>query len=91
MVVSRTRVSELLKSFNGKAFTIHFIKKNGKRRSLNGRLGVTKGVKGVRPSDQMSKHMVVYDLQNRGFRKVDLETVEFVLGKGEIFYVESST
>ena len=72
---------------NGKIFSATFEKKDGTIRTINCRHNVRKGVKGVGYSfDPMSKGLLsVYDMQNDGFRFINLEKLVEAKVNGEIF------
>lgn len=72
---------------NGKIFSATFEKKDGTIRTINCRRNVRKGVKGVGYSfDPMSKGLLsVYDMQNDGFRFINLEKLVEAKVNGEIF------
>ena len=63
-------------------FSIEFIKSDGSKRILNGRLGVTKHLKGGANCNDIFKHLTVFDVQNQGYRNVDLASVEAVNAHG---------
>ena len=63
-------------------FSIEFIKSDGSKRILNGRLGVTKHLKGGTDCNDMFKHLTVFDVQKQGYRNVDLASVEAVNAHG---------
>jgi hypothetical protein len=44
--ISRTNLKSMLKHTAGKFFNVKFLKKDGSKRSLTGRLGVTSHLKG---------------------------------------------
>lgn len=75
----------LEKAKNGRVFAVDFIKKDGTPRTMNARLGVKKGVKGVgqkfNPSDYQL--LTVFDMQKNAFRMIGLETVTRVTIGGE--------
>ena len=57
----------LLRKTNGRFFGVVFTKKNGGKRRLNGKFC----------QDQNgNRHLLVWDAQKRGFRKVDTSTIE---------------
>jgi len=64
----------------GRFVSIDFVKQDGSDRSLNGRLGVRKHLKGgtstVAGADK--PYLVVYDVQSKGYRAVNLDTVSEV-------------
>lgn len=72
---------------NGKIFSATFEKKDGTIRTINCRRNVSKGVKGVGYSfDPTSKGLLsVYDMQSKGFRFINLETLVEAKVNGEIF------
>ncbi len=64
------------KARSGQFFTIEFIKRTtGEHRTMNARLGVKAYVSGVgRTFDPKQKNLLgVYDMQNHGYRMVNLE------------------
>ena len=83
-----SKITKFLKATNnGKIFSATFEKKDGTIRTINCRRNVSKGVKGVGHSfDPMSKGLLsVYDMQSKGFRFINLETLVEAKVNGEIF------
>lgn len=72
-------VDKILKS-NGKFFTVTFIKKDGSVRKLNGRLGVTKYLRGGDSTLDKNKFITVYDMKSEGYRAINKETILDVVG-----------
>jgi len=75
------------KKSNGTFFSCHFIKKNGEYRKMVARLGVTKGVKGIgRSYDEVKEYnlLTVYDVQKKGFRRIQLGSIKHLQVKGEL-------
>lgn len=70
-------INELINSTKGKFFTATFTKKDGTKRRLTGRTGVSKGVKGTglkfTPSDKNLQ--VVWSCDAQSFRMINLETI----------------
>jgi len=66
-------------------FSVTFTKKNGEERTLNGRLGVKKHLKGGEKSynDDDFNYLTVYDVQNNGYRTVNLDTVSSIKVNGK--------
>ncbi len=67
-----------------KFFTVTFYKADGKPRTLNGRLGVTKHTKRYNKSvteyhrntlENPSKYLIVYDVHAKGYRNVDVTNI----------------
>lgn len=73
------KVERILNS-NGKIFTVTFVKKDGSIRVLNGRLGVTKHLKGGACTIDKDKFIIVYDLKSEGYRAIDKDAILDVVG-----------
>ena len=72
-------IEKILNS-NGKIFTVEFIKKDGSLRTLNGRLGVTKHLKGGTSTLNPDKFITVFDLKTKAYRAVNKFTILLVKG-----------
>jgi len=68
-------LATVIEGSNGRFFTVEFIKKDGSTRILNGRLGVEKYLKGGDCTIDRSKFVIVYDIQAKGYRAVNRETI----------------
>jgi hypothetical protein len=68
----------------GKFLTVTFVKKNGEIRVLNGRLGVTKHLKGGKCTLDKSKFIIIYDQQNAGYRSINRESILSVSCQGVV-------
>lgn len=67
------------KSVGSKFFVVEFIKADGTLRKMNARLGVKKGVNGVgRKFEDKEHQLTVYDVQNKGYRIINLETLKTI-------------
>lgn len=68
---------ERLKSFvsNGKIFSVTFIKKNGEERTMLARTGVTKHLKGGKRTNHNIDQLVVWSMQDNGYRTINLDTI----------------
>jgi len=73
-----TKQELLRKKLGGKFFTVVFTKKDGSERLLNGRLGVTKHLRGGEKgySDADFNALTVFDVQAKGYRTVKLDKVK---------------
>jgi hypothetical protein len=58
-----------------KFFTVEFVKSDGTSRKINGRLGVEKHKKGGRDCNDAEKYLTVFDIENHGYRNVNLDTI----------------
>ena len=87
-ILIMSKISKFVEATNnGKIFSATFEKKDGTIRTINCRRNVRKGVKGVGYSfDPMSRGLLsVYDMQNDGFRFINLEKLVEAKVNGEIF------
>jgi ABC-type transporter MlaC component len=86
--IDKNKAIELMSQTNGKTFSAIFTKKDGSERHMNCRTGVSKGVKGVGLSyDAASKGLFkVYDMQSKGFRMININTIK-ALQINKEFYV----
>ena len=71
---------ERILSSNGKIFSVEFIKKDGTKRLMNCRLGVTKYLKGGSSTLNPEKFITVYDLQSEGYRAINKDSIINVKG-----------
>ena len=90
--IMRHHVEPLIRSLNakGQIFGVKFFKKDGTARTMCARLGVSKGVKGVGKSwgrDTHPQYVTVFDMAKDDFRHVNLDTVQSVTSKGNVYYV----
>ena len=68
-------LSKVIECSEGRFFTVEFVKKDGSTRILNGRLGVEKYLKGGDCTIDRTKFVIVYDVQSKGYRAVNRETI----------------
>lgn len=67
--------AQMIEQSNGKMVTVTFIKQDGSTRILNGRLGVKKYLKGGKSSVDANEYISIYDVQNKGYRSVNRNTI----------------
>lgn len=67
--------ASMIEQSNGKMVTVTFIKQDGSTRILNGRLGVKKYLKGGKLSTNTDEYINIYDVQNKGYRSVNRNTI----------------
>lgn len=90
MQISKVVAVEMINKSKGKIFTAKFIKKNGKVRTMNCRIGVSKGVngKGMAYNPSLKGLKPVFDMQNKEWRSINLETIsELSIGKQKYIVV----
>lgn len=70
--ISMLEAIQKIKADHKKIFSAQFIKKDGTRRAMICRLGVTKGVKGVGMSYNPADHNIitVFDMRKNAFRSI---------------------
>jgi hypothetical protein len=72
-------ITYLILGNQGKIFTVTYKKKDGTIRKLNGRLGVHFGKKLAKPTTSNHyQYIVVYDMQKKAYRNVNVTTVQSV-------------
>jgi len=67
--------ANMIDQSNGKMVTVTFIKQDGSTRILNGRLGVKKYLKGGKLNVDTNEYISIYDVQNKGYRSVNRNTI----------------
>jgi hypothetical protein len=76
------KLSDLIMNSGGKFVTVTFIKKDGTERVLNGRLGVTKHLKGGVSTLNPDQYITIFDIQKGGYRAINRETIKSVTIEG---------
>lgn len=76
----RTAIAET----RGKIFSIVFVKKDNTQRRMLARTGVRKYLSGGESKLNPEKFITVYDLQNKGYRAVNVDTVQQIKFKNKI-------
>lgn len=89
--VSKTEAIDLIRSSNGKFVTVTFKNKKGFETTVNGRTGVTKGVKGTgkTPNVGAMGYIRLYTNKEGNWRLVDTRTIISGKASGESFKVNS--
>ena len=79
-------VKDLIIGTKGRIFVCEFIKKDKSVRRMLCRLGVKRGLTGAGARYEKENLITVYDMTNKGFRNINIETVKsFKCGKVEWF------
>jgi len=93
-VITPKQAEDLIKGTKGHLFGVTFQKKDNTERNMVARLGVRKGVKGVkdfREQDERFGYIRAYDFNaddKGGFRLINLATLTRVKYKGTTYIVE---
>lgn len=82
-------LKDMINNTNGKIFTVTFRKKDGSLREMNARMGVQKHLRSdgkvASTTSHISKYATVYDMKAKGYRNINLETLEkFKCGDKEV-------
>ena len=75
-------LDEIILNSGGKFVTVTFTKKDGSLRTLTGRMGVTKHLKGGVSTLNADQYVTIYDIQNNGYRAVNRSTIQSVKCEG---------
>jgi len=75
-------LDDLILSSGGKFVSVTFVKKDGSLRTLTGRLGVTKHLKGGVSTLDPNQYITIFDVVNKGYRAVNRETIQSVTFEG---------
>ena len=79
-------IKQISEELGSKFFDITFIKKDGTTRSINGRLGVKKGLHGgVRTTDP-DKYLIVWSMKDQGYRNIAMDKVLRIALSGKVIY-----
>jgi len=79
---SSKALASLIEKSKGKMLTVTFVKQDGTERTLNGRMGVTKYIKGSSLKKNSTEYITIYDVQNKGYRSVNRDTIVAVRCEG---------
>lgn len=79
---SSKALASLIEKSNGKMLTVTFVKQDGTERVINGRLGVRKYIKGSSLKKISDDYITMYDVQNKGYRSVNRNTILAVRCEG---------
>ena len=66
----------MIKSSKGKFFSAEFIKSDGSKRKIVARVGCHIGVKGTSNRKQKDRLITVYEPKVKGYRTINLETLQ---------------
>ena len=87
--LARVHVEKVINNTSGKFFTAVFEKKDGSTRAMTARLGVTSYLQGgenkvAKPSNS---YKTVYDVQAKGYRTLNLGTLQELRANGVTYKV----
>ena len=73
---SSDELKAMIKSTKGRFFSAEFIKANGSKRKIIARVGCHIGVKGVGRKNIKESLVTVYEPKVKGYRTINLETLQ---------------
>ena len=93
MKIDTKDVVKIINSSKGRFFSAIFIKKDGTLRTMNCRLGVKKYLKGgeLRFSPSKKGLVVVFDVDKKEYRMININTTQSLKVNGEEYYVNSNS
>jgi hypothetical protein len=68
-------LDELILGSAGRFVTVVFEKKDGSIRTLTGRMGVTKWLKGGKSTLDAEQYITIYDVVNKGYRAINRDSI----------------
>ena len=81
-------VRSMIESTNGHVFGAKFVKKTGGERVMNCRIGVTSKLKGgVSTTAHKPNLVTVYDMVNKGYRSINLDTLKSLTIDGKTYNI----
>jgi len=91
MKISKVTAKGLIQNSKGRIFTAKFTKKDNSSRVMNCRIGVKKGQTGVGLKYNPNEYNLipVYDMQDKGYRMINVDTVQSLVMNNETYEVES--
>lgn len=80
------KTNEIKKLVGSKIFSVIFIKKNGEERKMHCKVGVKKYLSGGQKTydDVQANHLTVFDLKNRAYKTVNLNTLKQIKANGKV-------
>ena len=87
--INKREILNLLKDNKNLIFSVVFLKKNGELRPMTCKLGVKKHLKGgkLTYNPMERNNLIVFDMQKKDYRTVNLDTLMTINMKGEDYYV----
>ena len=90
--LNREQLKYILKNSKGKIMTIAYRKKDGTLRTINTRTGVKKDItgKGLTYNPDEYGYVILWDLNKKAYRTVNVNTVTTLKGGGEIYKIQEN-
>ena len=88
MIIKKKLAKKMIYDLHGKVFGATFIKKDGSIRNINCRTGVVKHLKGGEKRYNYDNLLCVYDMQNKGYRTINIDTLKQLRTGGNTYHIE---
>ncbi len=88
MIIKKKLAKKMIHDLHGKVFGATFIKKDGSIRNINCRTGVAKYLKGGEKRYSYDNLLCVYDMQSKGYRTINIDTLKQLRTGGNTYHVE---
>ena len=88
MIIKKKLAKKMIYNLQGKVFGATFVKKDGSIRNINCRTGVAKHLKGGEKRYDYDNLLCVYDMQSRGYRTINIDTLMQLRTGGNTYHVE---
>ena len=80
--------SEIARIAGNKFISISFLKKDGTKRTINGRLHVKRYLKGGdNPNTRKDEFLIIYSMRDKGYRTINLDTVFRIAASGKEYLI----
>ena len=85
LIISKFEVARIA---TNKFITVSFLKKDGTPRTINGRIGVKRYLKGGdNPNTRNDAFLIIYSLKDKGYRTVNLDSVFRIAANGKEYLI----
>jgi len=68
-------IDNAINNAKGRFLTITFIKKDGTTRTINGRTGVKRYLKGGKATVSAKEYIILYSIHDKGYRSINKSTI----------------
>lgn len=88
--ITKQQAADIIRNIKGNhAFTVEFVKKDGTLRKMNAVLKCVKHLKGGESTIKHKSNLIgCYDMQSKGYRAINTDTLKWVKAEGQEYKVE---
>jgi len=85
LIISKNEIARIA---GNKFISISFLKKDGTKRTINGRLHVKRYLKGGdNPNTRKDEFLIIYSMRDKGYRTINLDTVFRIAASGKEYLI----